>query len=85
MTVAFGADNTWLVAIPGGALGGLADIAIYSGPGGLFQCALGPASGTAGARPDLPPVTPGCVAVNPLAPADRPPGAAHLLRLDRRR
>src|SRR6185369_4109514 len=52
VTVAFGAENTWMVAIPGGALGGLADIAIYSGPGGLFQCAIGPASGTAGARPD---------------------------------
>ena len=72
VTVAFGADNTWLVAIPGGALGGLADVAIYSRAGGLFQCALGPASGTAGARPDLPPVTPGCVAVNPLAPAFDP-------------
>jgi hypothetical protein len=72
VTVAFGADNSWLVAIPAGALGGLADIAIYSGPGGLFQCALGPASGTAGTRPDLAPVTPGCVAVNPLAAANDP-------------
>ena len=43
--------------IPAGALGGLADVAIVSTPAaGLFQCALGPAAGTAGARPDLGPV-----------------------------
>lgn len=61
VTVALGVDRTWVVAIPGGALSGLADIAMYGSPAGLFQCVLGPASGTAGTRPDLGPLTPVCV------------------------
>jgi hypothetical protein len=79
VTVAYGSDGSWVVAIPAGALGGLADVAVYFSPltpgasaGALFQCALGPAAGTAGTRPDLPPVTPGCVKVDALGPTTDP-------------
>jgi hypothetical protein len=43
VTVTIAQDGTWLVAVPGGALGGTADVAIAATPGGLFQCALGTA------------------------------------------
>jgi hypothetical protein len=72
VTAAFGTDGTWLVAIPAGALSGLADVAVYASPAGLFQCLLGPASGTAGSRPDLGPLTPGCVQVPALTAATDP-------------
>jgi hypothetical protein len=72
VTVAFGEDGTWIVAIPGGALSGLADIAIFGSDAGLHQCLLGPAPGTAGTRPDLGPLAPACVAVAELAPIDDP-------------
>jgi hypothetical protein len=85
VTVAYGSDGSWVVAIPAGALGGLADVAIYSAApdsasagnstsagAGLFQCALGPATGTAGSRPDLGPITPGCVKVGSLGPTNDP-------------
>ena len=64
VTVAVASDGTWVVAVPGGALDGLADIAVFRSRSGLFQCALGPASGGSPARPDLPPVLPGCVKVS---------------------
>jgi hypothetical protein len=72
VTAAFGTDGTWLVAIPAGALSGLADVAVYASPAGLFQCLLGPASGTGGSRPDLGPLTPGCVQVPALTAATDP-------------
>jgi hypothetical protein len=72
VTVAYGSDGSWVVAIPAGALGGLADIAVYSSTAGLFQCALGPAAGTAGSRPDLGPITPGCVKMDSLGPTTDP-------------
>ena len=72
VTVAIATDDSWVVAVPGGALGGLADIAIFKSVEGLFQCALGPAPGALEARPDLPPVTPGCVKVTALTPATDP-------------
>jgi len=72
VTVAFGADGTWVVAIPGAALSGLADIAIYRSGAGLFQCLIGPAAGTAGTRPDLGQMTPSCVAVPALTAATDP-------------
>ena len=72
VTAAFGTDGSWVVAVPGGALGGLADIAIYRSASGLFQCLLGPAPGTAEARPDLGPLTPRCVAVPALTTATDP-------------
>jgi hypothetical protein len=72
VTVAYGGDGSWVVGIPGGALGGLADIAVYSSAAGLFQCSLGPAAGTAGARPDLGPITAGCVKVDALGPTTDP-------------
>lgn len=72
VTVAFGLDGTWVVAIPGGALSGLADIAIYYSGSELHQCLLGPATGTAGTRPDLEPMTPACVVVPSLAPTHDP-------------
>lgn len=72
VTAAFGLDGTWVVAIPGGALSGLADIAMYYSGSELHQCLLGPATGTAGSRPDLEPLTPGCVAAPSLSPAHDP-------------
>jgi hypothetical protein len=72
VTVAYGSDGSWVVAIPAGALGGLADVAVYSSAAGLFQCALGPAAGTAGSRPDLGPITPGCAKVDSLGPTTDP-------------
>jgi hypothetical protein len=58
VTVAFGTDGTWVVAIPGAALSGLADVAVYGSAAGIFQCLIGGAYGT---RPDLGPLTPSCV------------------------
>jgi hypothetical protein len=72
VTAAFATDGTWVVAISGGALSGLADIAIYRSSAGLFQCLVGPTAGTAGTRPDLGPLTPSCVAVAALTPATDP-------------
>jgi hypothetical protein len=73
VTVAYGSDGSWVVGIPAGGLGGLADVAVFSAPAaGLFQCALGPAAGTVGARPDLGPVTAGCVKVDALGPTTDP-------------
>jgi len=72
VTVAYGMDGSWVVGIPAGALGGLADVAVYSSAAGLFQCALGPAAGTAGTRPDLGPITAGCVKVDALGPTTDP-------------
>jgi hypothetical protein len=43
VTVTVAQDGTWLVAVPGGALGGTADVAIAGTPAGLYQCALGAA------------------------------------------
>jgi hypothetical protein len=72
VTVAYGVDGSWVVGIPAGALGGLADVAVFSSAAGLFQCSLGPAAGTAGARPDLGPITAGCVKVDTLGPTTDP-------------
>jgi hypothetical protein len=72
VTVAVATDGSWVVAVPAGALGGLADIAIFHAGDGTFQCALGPASGTQGSRPDLGPITPGCVAAATLPTANDP-------------
>jgi hypothetical protein len=66
VTVALATDGSWVVAVPGGALDGLADVAVFRSRSGLFQCALGPAAGSNGARPDLGPVSPGCVRVSRL-------------------
>jgi hypothetical protein len=75
VTVATATDGTWVVAVPAGALSGLADIAIYHSSTGTFQCTLGPAAGTAGTRPDLEPIAAGCVA----APTPATAGAAPTL------
>jgi hypothetical protein len=72
VTVALATDGSWVVAVPAGALSGLADIAVYSSKAGLFQCLLGPASGTAGSRPDLGPLNPACVRVSRLTAATDP-------------
>lgn len=72
VTVALGSDGTWVVAVPGGALGGLADIAIYRSSAGLHQCLLGPASGTVGSRPDLGPLVPFCTVVPSLGAREDP-------------
>jgi len=72
VTVALGTDGSWVVAVPAGALSGLADIAIYRSETTLHQCLLGPAAGTAGVRPDLGPLTPSCVIVDALDTSDDP-------------
>jgi hypothetical protein len=41
VTVTIAGDGSWLVTIPGGALGGAADIAVAATAGGLFECAVG--------------------------------------------
>ena len=43
VTVTIAQDGSWQVAVPGGALGGTADVAIAATPSGLYQCALGAA------------------------------------------
>ena len=40
VAVTIAMDGSWLVAVPGGALGGTADIAIAGTKAGLYQCAL---------------------------------------------
>jgi hypothetical protein len=72
VTVAIGTDGSWVVAIPGGALSGLADIALFSSSAGVFQCLIGPAAGTVGTRPDLGPMTPGCVLLPAITAATDP-------------
>ncbi len=65
VTVTIAQDGTWLVAVPGGALGGTADVAIAGTPAGLYQCALGRPGrrqllvwvAAPGAQGDLPPAT----------------------------
>jgi hypothetical protein len=41
VTVTIATDGSWLITIPGGALGGATDIAIATTPAGLYECALG--------------------------------------------
>ena len=41
VTVVLAADGTWRVDVPGGALGGQADIAVANERDGLYQCQLG--------------------------------------------
>jgi hypothetical protein len=77
VTVAVASDASWVVAVPGGALDGLADIAVFRSRAGLFQCALGPAAASTGVRPDLPPVSPGCAKVSKLT-ARTDPRVQHL-------
>jgi hypothetical protein len=72
VTVAVATDGSWVVGVPAGALSGLADIAMFHNGTGLFQCTLGAAAGTAGRRPDLEPITAGCVAAPTLPTADDP-------------
>src|SRR5512139_643156 len=71
VTVALGTDGTWVVGIPGGALSGYADIAMFGGPGGVYQCALGRSPGAGADRLDLT-TSPGCVAVGKLTAATDP-------------
>lgn len=72
VTVALGSDGTWVVAVPGGALGGLADIAVYRSSNGLHQCLLGPASGTVGSRSAVGPLIPFCTVVSSLDAREDP-------------
>jgi hypothetical protein len=53
VTVTIATDGSWLVVVPGGALGGTADVGVAATSAGLYQCAMGTAPGT----------TPGCVRV----------------------
>jgi hypothetical protein len=63
VTVAIATDGTWIVAVPGAALDGRVDVAVYRSDKGLYQCAVGPAAG---------PVPPGCVRVRRLDEAHDP-------------
>ncbi len=72
VTVAVATDGTWVVGIPGGALSGLADIAIFRSAQGLFHCSLGPVVGAYVQRPDLDPIMMGCVRVDRLTGATDP-------------
>src|SRR5262249_26284055 len=49
VTVTVAADGSWLVVIPGGALGGSVDMALASTPAGLYECA--PSSAPGGPAP----------------------------------
>lgn len=40
VTVTIARDGTWLVVVPGGALGGTADVAVAGTRAGLYQCAV---------------------------------------------
>jgi hypothetical protein len=76
VTVAVATDGSWVVAIPGGALGGYADIAVFRSASGVFQCALPLPAATRAARPDIS-VTVGCVAL-PKLTAGNDPMVQHL-------
>ncbi|MFC7481769.1 hypothetical protein ACFQX7_19355 [Luedemannella flava] len=71
VTVALATDNSWVVSVPGGLLGGYADAAVFRSADGLFQCALGPSASTV-ADPAAPNVTPGCVKVTKLTSGTDP-------------
>jgi hypothetical protein len=62
VTVAVASDGTWVVAVPGGALGGLADIAMFRSGEGLFQCLISTSLN----------VMPGCVLLNGLTATTDP-------------
>jgi hypothetical protein len=67
VTVTVAGDGSWLVTVPGGALGGTADVAVAGTRAGLYQCALG--------------ATPGCVLVAPpggAVPAGNDPRVEYL-------
>ncbi len=72
VTVAMATDGSWVVAVPAGALSGLADIAVFQSAAGRFQCLLGPAAGTVGQRPDLGTLAPGCTKVGRFTSATDP-------------
>lgn len=72
VTAAFATDGTWVVSIPGGALGGQADVALYHSGSTLHYCLLGPAPGAPSSHPDVGTLTPSCVAVESLSPAEDP-------------
>jgi hypothetical protein len=57
VTVTIAADGSWLVVIPGGALGGQADVALANTPAGLYECAATRAPGALASGP------PGCYLV----------------------
>lgn len=72
-------DGSWRVDVPGGALGGAADVVMVSIDGQLYQCAAGAGlpSPTGAGAPGQPagastPVQPGCVAVTDLPAAADP-------------
>ncbi len=57
VSVVLGVDGSWLVAVPGGGLGGTTDIVVAGDKSGLYQCRLGAARGCvrlAAADGDLP-------------------------------
>jgi hypothetical protein len=77
ITVASGTDTarSWVVGIPGGAMSGLANLAMYgTGPTSdrvVYQCSLGPVPEASTLRPDLT-ITPGCVKAEHLTAATDP-------------
>jgi hypothetical protein len=55
VTVTIAADGSWLVSIPGGALGGTVDVTIAHNGSGLYQCTSAGCVRVAGADGALPP------------------------------
>jgi len=76
VTVTIAADGSWLVVIPGGALGGDADIALANTPAGLYECATTRAPGAL-----APAGPPGCFVVgkrDSQLPARNDPRVEHV-------
>jgi hypothetical protein len=67
-------DGSWRVDVPGGALGGIADVSIVQTAQGVFQCALPSATN---------PISPGCVRVaepNKRVPKEYDPKVQRVFR-----
>jgi hypothetical protein len=64
LTVTIATDGSWQVVVPGGALGGTADVALARTSAGAYQCPLLP--------------TPTCVLAGPTLPARSDPHFEHI-------
>ncbi|WP_018352176.1 hypothetical protein [Longispora albida] len=83
VSVSLGADGTWRVDIPGGALGGAANISMLGLKDGVYQCGAAPAPAPTGsatpgatAAPSTLPVT--CAKLPSPLPAKYDPRIQHL-------
>jgi hypothetical protein len=71
VVVSVAQDGTWSVNVPGGALGGGADVSIVGTKDGVYQCVLGGVATTLGPPPSVAPV----VSPSPGASPSPPPPA----------